>query len=191
MKNRKRLSYFVFVKNNQSYPAIEQGDIGIIQSAKEDTEASVFFIRAWKKINVNLQDVEFFNVDKTGDLFKKKICNICHKLLPTHSFSRNQNQKGDRVIRRPSCKNCRKTIEGINIPITQQKEFSKTKPNKEPFECPICLKRTIAGVTSKVVMDHNHKTGEIRGWICDSCNTGIGRFQDDTEILKRAIKFLK
>ena len=190
MKNRKDSTQFVITKNNKTYPAIEQNDVGITKSVKDST-ASVFFIRVWKKIDINLDDVEFFNIDKTGDLFDKKICNICHKLLPTNYFARNQNQKGNRIIRRSSCKNCRKMIEGVHIETTSQKQFSKTKPHKEPFECPICLKRTIAGITSKVVMDHNHKTGKIRGWICDSCNTGIGRFKDDITILKRAIKFLK
>lgn len=67
----------------------------------------------------------------------------------------------------------------------------KNKPENVPFECPICGKRTIAGVTSKVVLDHNHLTGEPRAWICDSCNTGIGRFKDDVALLQRAIKFLE
>jgi transcription elongation factor Elf1 len=60
----------------------------------------------------------------------------------------------------------------------------------DTFECPICGKRTIAGITSKVVLDHDHETGEARAWICDSCNTGIGRFKDDVALLQRAIKFL-
>ena len=190
MKNQKDPPHFVFVKNSQPYSAIEQDDVGMVRT-KKDNILSVFFIKNWKKTNINIEDAEFFNVDKTGDLFEKKICNICHKLLPTNYFARNQNQKGNRIIRRPSCKNCRKIIEGVSISTTLQKKFLKTKPHKEPFECPVCLKRTIAGVTSKVVMDHNHTTGKIRGWICDSCNTGIGRFQDDVKVLKRAIKFLK
>jgi transcription elongation factor Elf1 len=70
-------------------------------------------------------------------------------------------------------------------------KWLNSKPENEPFECPICGKRTIAGVTSKVVLDHNHRTGEARGWICDSCNTGIGRFKDDIGLIKRAIKFLE
>ena len=61
----------------------------------------------------------------------------------------------------------------------------------EIFECPICKKRTIPGLTSKIVLDHNHSTGKVRGWICDSCNTGIGRFKDDTKLLEEAIKYLQ
>ena len=41
------------------------------------------------------------------------------------------------------------------------------------------------------MLAHDHKTGRPRAWICDSCNTGIGRFKDEIEILKNAIEYLK
>ena len=34
-------------------------------------------------------------------------------------------------------------------------------------------------------------TGKVRGFLCESCNTGIGRFDDDIEILKKAIHWLQ
>ena len=52
-------------------------------------------------------------------------------------------------------------------------------------------KITIPGVTSKVVLDHDHNTGKPRAWICDSCNTGLGRFKDRVELLQNAIDYLK
>lgn len=57
--------------------------------------------------------------------------------------------------------------------------------------CPICHKVNLPDITVKVVLDHNHNTGEAREWICESCNTGIGRFRDDSEILDRAKKYLE
>ena len=42
-----------------------------------------------------------------------------------------------------------------------------------------------------MALNHDHKTGQITGYICDSCNTGLGRFKDDTVVLERAIKYLK
>jgi RNase P subunit RPR2 len=47
---------------------------------------------------------------------------------------------------------------------------------KKFFICPICKKSSIPYVTAKLVIDHNHNTGNAREWICDSCNTGLGRF---------------
>ena len=40
-------------------------------------------------------------------------------------------------------------------------------------------------------VDHDHKTGELRGLLCTSCNTGIGVFHDSIEKLEKAIEYLK
>ena len=73
----------------------------------------------------------------------------------------------------------------------EKRLWEAKKPKLVDFECPICKKITIAGLTSKVVLNHDHATGRILGWICDSCNTGLGRFKDDIGILSEAIRYLK
>lgn len=40
-------------------------------------------------------------------------------------------------------------------------------------------------------VDHCHKTGVVRGILCQDCNMGIGNLKDNTKILKKAIKYLK
>lgn len=184
---------FIVVKRNIKTPngvLVQKNDIGIIESESKEG-ATAFFIRIWRMVNLNKNDFDIFNVKKTGDGFPKKICNICHKLLNTTVFAKNQNAKNNRSVRRPSCKECRKQLEGIDINRAEKIKWSKSKPNYEPFECPICSKKTIAGITSKVVLEHDHRSGKVRGWVCDSCNTGIGRFKDDKELLKKAIKFIE
>ena len=184
---------FVFARKNINVLGkiiVEKNDVGIIE-AKSRKDALIFFVRIWQKIKLNENDFRIFDVEETGDGFPKKICNICHKLLDTTEFAKNQNGKNNRSVRRPSCKECRKNLEGVNMTSKTKLKWLKSKPQNEPFECPICGKRTIAGITSKVVLDHNHRNGKARGWICDSCNTGIGRFKDDAELLKRAIKFIE
>lgn len=44
--------------------------------------------------------------------------------------------------------------------------------------------------STKAHVDHCHKTDAIRGLLCDSCNTGLGRFHDNPETLKKAIDYL-
>jgi len=52
-------------------------------------------------------------------------------------------------------------------------------------KCAVCKK------TDKLFVDHDHKSGKVRGLLCRKCNTGLGYFRDDVEILKSAIKFLR
>lgn len=42
-----------------------------------------------------------------------------------------------------------------------------------------------------VMLDHDHDTAEFRGWLCRSCNVGLGQLGDDIEGLTRAIKYLE
>lgn len=42
-----------------------------------------------------------------------------------------------------------------------------------------------------LVIDHNHKTGKVRGLLCGACNTGIGLLKDSPDVLDAAIEYLE
>ncbi len=42
-----------------------------------------------------------------------------------------------------------------------------------------------------LVVDHDHSTGEIRGLLCDLCNTGLGRFRDSLPLVASALIYLR
>jgi len=42
----------------------------------------------------------------------------------------------------------------------------------------------------RLAVDHCHVTKQIRGFLCASCNTGIGFFKDDPILLSNAIEYL-
>lgn len=54
--------------------------------------------------------------------------------------------------------------------------------------CKIC---NLADIQKKLVVDHNHDTGAVRGLLCDSCNLGLGKFKDNQDYLQSAIEYLK
>ena len=55
-------------------------------------------------------------------------------------------------------------------------------------KCPLCS-RSFDEV--KIHIDHCHKTGKVRGLLCEMCNKGLGHFKDDPEIIRSAINYLK
>lgn len=60
--------------------------------------------------------------------------------------------------------------------------------------CAICGKQETAVLKEKVIrlaVDHNHQTGKIRGLLCGRCNTALGLFQNNINILKQAIDYLR
>lgn len=164
--------------------------VGLIKEDREDN-VLVWLIGIDSDFVVHKSDVEEINVTKTGDKFDFKICNVCHCLKPVENFARNQNNLHG-IIRRPSCNKCRTTIDKRAPKTKQAKQMDKDKPKiGEPFVCPICRKRSIVGVTAKIVADHDHHTGNIRGFICDSCNTGLGRFKNGENYLMNAVNYIK
>ena len=40
-------------------------------------------------------------------------------------------------------------------------------------------------------VDHNHKSGAVRGILCSGCNVGIGQLRDDPAILRAATAYLE
>ena len=54
--------------------------------------------------------------------------------------------------------------------------------------CKICGKPPLHG--KNLSIDHCHKTGEIRGLLCQKCNTALGHFNDDPILLDRAAEYL-
>ena len=55
--------------------------------------------------------------------------------------------------------------------------------------CAIC-EVTECASGAALAVDHCHRTGKIRGILCRDCNTSLGKFNDDRNRLRKAIKYL-
>ena len=56
--------------------------------------------------------------------------------------------------------------------------------------CAICISPPPNNRKTRLAIDHCHKTGKVRGLLCDKCNRSIGLLKDDVSVLKSAIKYL-
>lgn len=57
--------------------------------------------------------------------------------------------------------------------------------------CAICRRTEPGGRWGTFVVDHCHKTGRVRGLLCDPCNRGIGFLKEDPERIRRAAHYLE
>jgi hypothetical protein len=57
--------------------------------------------------------------------------------------------------------------------------------------CAICgSTETKSNARKHFCIDHDHKTGEIRGLLCMTCNSGIGGLNDDPSLVLAALAYL-
>lgn len=65
-------------------------------------------------------------------------------------------------------------------------EFFESLIRKQKGKCAICKKKL-----KEPHLDHCHKTKKPRGVLCHKCNVGLGHFNDNPRLLKRALAYLR
>jgi hypothetical protein len=118
-------------------------------------------------------------------------CRCCKKDLPEDSFVDSAIQLFNREKGQIQgagtavwCRECKKSYtKGKTIAL----KHAPLKPTT-PAPCDCC---GILFEPKRLYLDHDHKTFKFRGWVCRSCNSGIGMLGDDIEGLEQAIEYLK
>lgn len=122
---------------------------------------------------------------------KEKHCNRCKKWLPLDNFGKNRSTSSGRT---DYCKSCIKEAYygGLSSTEYNRQRAFKISPEdysimltKQDSQCAICRRK------KPLCVDHNHKTGFVRGLLCKYCNVMLGVLNDDVTALERAIQYLK
>ena len=70
-----------------------------------------------------------------------------------------------------------------------QDDYAKMFEEQNGY-CKICKGHAIE-FSRRLAVDHCHETGKVRGLLCMFCNTGLGNFKDNIDLLEEAIAYLK
>ena len=108
-----------------------------------------------------------------------KKCAKCGQILPLSMFTNKKNSY---------CKTCSRDYAwqyNYGISAEQYYDLYQLQEGK----CKICGCEVPEGKYLHV--DHNKETGAVRGLLCRDCNTGLGMFKDNIELMKKAMKYLK
>jgi len=124
-----------------------------------------------------------------------KQCTICNAEKPLTEFSED---RGSPDGHHSWCKLCRnKAARGryskLQRQTTVKRRYGVTMEDVEALRvvqsgrCAIC---SVPFAETRPCIDHDHDSGAVRGLLCIRCNTGLGMFGDDLDLLKRAADYL-
>lgn len=103
-----------------------------------------------------------------------KTCTKCQKTKEDNKFHKN----------RLWCKKC---FNHATRNAKYQKRYGISAGEADQMKESGCW---VCGKGENLHIDHNHQTKEIRGVLCSSCNRGLGYFQDDPQLIEKALEYL-
>jgi len=133
---------------------------------------------------------------------QEKYCPCCENTLPVEDFGKNRSSYDGFT---GYCKKCHrnKGYENRKKNWGSSRHYHLTRRYGISAEeadallenqgniCAICQQPANPQLKKPWHIDHDHKTGKVRGILCHSCNTALGNFNDDPEILDRALDYVK
>ena len=96
------------------------------------------------------------------------------------------------------CNKCRKAVANRDRGTDRYKEIQGRSYRRRKYgltdeqlddvlaveECEVC------GSSDRLVIDHNHATGEFRGVLCNGCNSALGLARDSADTLRKLADYL-
>lgn len=115
-----------------------------------------------------------------------KVCRCCQAEKPLSDFYYRKETDSYRT----ECKECvieRQRYKKLGVCNT---EYDKMLTQQKGV-CAICSSTLNSSRYTKLAVDHNHRTGKVRGLLCTSCNTALGLMKDSPIRLEKAAEYLK
>lgn len=113
-------------------------------------------------------------------------CRVCRTEKPLSEF---YVRKDSGRLRR-DCKHCqieRQRYRKFGVCNTRYDEMLV----RQKGQCAVCHSLLNSSRYTKFAVDHNHRTGQVRGLLCMNCNTAIGLMKDSPLRLRAAACYLE
>jgi hypothetical protein len=68
-------------------------------------------------------------------------------------------------------------------------DFEEMRSNQN-YSCMVCRKPE-GKFPDTLNVDHDHKTGRVRGLLCSACNRALGNVKDNVEVILNLVKYLQ
>lgn len=124
-----------------------------------------------------------------------KICNECKQKKPQIEFYLSK-RRADGLC--DYCIDCRRHIrrkEHLLLKFDMTEKQYKQTLKSQNNTCAICgqpeTMRDRSGKIQVLSVDHDHKTKKVRALLCSRCNSSIGKFNHNPELLEAAAKYLR
>lgn len=112
-----------------------------------------------------------------------KICSRCEIDQPDSNFCKSARNKSGLNSHCRDCQAKRLRKERYGIDDVKFQELLKTHNNS----CALCF----VGPEGTLCVDHNHRTGGIRGILCWQCNAALGKLGDNLQGIMKVVRYLK
>jgi len=99
-------------------------------------------------------------------------------------FSRNRTSRSGYTTYCKPCTSVRNRESHLRRTYGLTEDDIKRMREAQGGRCAICREANAEHV------DHDHKTGRVRGLLCFNCNGALGQFRDRTELMQRAVVYL-
>lgn len=111
---------------------------------------------------------------------ERRVCKKCGEEKSLDDFNAIYYRKNGEATKGYRCADCQK--QHSRTVSTLKKIHPKPRDNV----CECC-----GDVAEKMCLDHSHKTGAFRGWVCEGCNHSMGKSGDDPEKLIKQAEYLR
>lgn len=108
-------------------------------------------------------------------------CTDCKEWKTAEHYYPDRSRSNGLASKCRSCASDRVTAWRYGTTASELREMSAEQDGR----CVICARER------KLVVDHDHESGDVRGLLCSRCNVGLGLFCDSVELLEKAIVYLE